>query len=59
MEIDDGRLAQELGRSVLVVQLRVQREDILERQRGLLSPILEIRLPGRKKKRQRSEEKRG
>lgn len=48
MEVDDGRLAQELGRPVLVVQLRVQREDVLERQRGLLSPVLEIRLPGKK-----------
>lgn len=48
MEVDDGRLAQELGRPVLVVQLRVQREDVLERQGGLLSPVLEIRLPGKK-----------
>ena len=30
MEVDNGRLAEELGRSVLVVLLRVQREDVPE-----------------------------
>lgn len=52
MEIDDGGLAQELWRPVLVVLLRVQGEDVPQRQRGLLPAVLfKVRLPGRKQKR--------
>lgn len=48
MKVNDGRLAQELGRSVLVVVFRIYREDVSERKRYLFPTVfLELDLPVR------------